>query len=173
MAGHWILIIILVAVVAMIVGPIMMLQPNATQRKQEKLRSRALALGLQVKMTSLPQQATDSEAPAAIPVYCLPHAQARPCLSEWLLRRSTYVHESHFFQEWFWSGEHRSNEQERQWLLNCLPNLPPSVVALSCNAGGICVYWAEMGGDKMLQELVDLLHTYGQATNKVKLTCPE
>ena len=62
------IIIVVIAVVAMVLGPIMMLQPNAAQRSQEQLRRRAMELGLRVRIISLPRQNTDIETPSAMPV---------------------------------------------------------------------------------------------------------
>ena len=49
---NYLIILILIAVV---VGPIFGLMPNAKQKRQMKLRDKAMALGFQVKICQLPQ----------------------------------------------------------------------------------------------------------------------
>lgn len=154
------LILLVIGIIAMVVGPIMMLQPNAGQRHQEVLRNRATELGLTVKIVSLPKQATDSELPAAIPMYCLPHEVPAVNLSSWLLLRGAYVHESHFFEQWVWHGQAKASATEQEWLRKHLASLPRSVAAIGCNPGGVCFYWAEAGGEPVLEGLAELLYSY-------------
>jgi hypothetical protein len=155
------LILLAAAVVAMVVGPIMMLQPSASQRRQEQLRSSAMALGLRVKIMSLPRQATDIDTPSALPMYCLPRSQAKiETAVTWLLLRGTYIHEAHFFAEWQWFGEGRASPSEQQWLHAHLSRLPESVAAVSSTPEGVCVYWSEAGGEKVLNGLAEVLRSY-------------
>lgn len=155
------LIFLAVAVVAMVVGPIMMLQPSASQRRQEQLRATATAFGLRVKIMSLPRQATDTDTPGALPMYCLPRVQANvEQVSTWLLLRGAYIHEAHFFAEWQWFGAGQASALEQQWLCIHLPRLPKSVAAVSSTPEGVCVYWSEAGGEKVLQGLAELLRSY-------------
>lgn len=154
------LIFLLIGIVAMVVGPIMMLQPSAAQRRQENLRARAAHLGLRVKIVSLPQQATQSEQPAAIPVYCLPHEPPGQSYSPWLLLRGTFAHEAHFFEAWQWHGTTKAAPLEQEWLRKNLASLPGSVAALECGQQGICVYWTEAGGEKVLEGISALLSSF-------------
>lgn len=159
------LIFLLIGIVAMVVGPLMMLQPSSGQRRQEKLRTRANQLGLRVKIVSLPKQATDSQLPSAIPMYCLPHELQLPNLLPWLLLRGAYAHESNFFEQWVWHGESKASAAEQQWLRQHLASLPRSVAALGSSPEGICVYWAEAGGEPVLEGLAELLRCYPDRLN--------
>ena len=154
----WI-IIVLIAVAAMVLGPIMMLQPNAAQRGQEQLRRRAMELGLRVRITSLPQQNTDIETPSAMPVYSLPdeapsEEDSRP---EWLLMRTPYAHEAHFMGTWQWHASGRASPHEQMALEAILPQLPASVRAVEANIQGHGFYWSESGGISRLETLLPLL----------------
>lgn len=155
----WIIVII-VAVVAMVLGPIMMLQPNATQRKQEELRRRAMELGLRVKIVSLPKLNTDAETPAALPVYYLPDEASgkRMPRTGWLLIRMPYAHEAHFNGTWQWHGDGRASAAELAALNEIVAVLPPSVRAVEANVEGYGFYWSESGGVNRLETLVPLLH---------------
>lgn len=160
MASNLGLIFLLIGIVAMVVGPIMMLQPSASQRRQENLRTRAAHLGLRVKIVSLPQQITESEQPAAIPVYCLPHDPPGKSHSQWLLLRGAFAHEAHFFESWQWHGSAEATPLEQAWLRKNLASLPGSVAALECGQQGICVYWTEAGGEKVLEGISALLEGF-------------
>lgn len=159
------LVLLLVGIVAMVVGPIMMLQPNSGQRRQETLRSRATQLGLRVKIVSLPKQATDRDLPAAIPLYCLPHDMQGADLLPWLLLRSAYAHEANFFEQWLWHGKPNASVAEQQWLRQHLASLPRSVAAIGSGPEGICVYWAEAGGEPVLEGLAKLLRSHPDRVN--------
>jgi hypothetical protein len=152
-------IFLLVAVVAMVLGPIMMLQPHAGQRAQEHLRRRAMELGLRVRIMSLPRQATDTETPAATAVYCLPDQQSEDAISraEWLLLRTAYVHAAHFMDDWQWHGAGRTSAEEEAVLRQIVPSLPLSVSAVGGGPQGVCFYWSERGGEDVLNRLLPLL----------------
>lgn len=153
------LIVIVIAVVAMVLGPIMMLQPNATQRQQEQLRTRAMELGLRVRISSLPKQNVDTETPAATPVYYLPveAEKGKKGRSGWLLIRMPYTHEAHFQGDWQWHGHGRASAAETAVLKEVLKLLPPSVSAVEAGIQGYGFYWSEAGGIKRLEALLPLL----------------
>ncbi len=154
----WVIIVV-IAVVAMVLGPIMMLQPNAAQRGQEQLRRRAMELGLRVRIISLPRQNTDMDTPSAMPVYSLPdeapsEEEIRP---EWLLMRTPYAHEAHFMGNWQWHANGRASPKEQVALGAILPQLPASVRAVEGNVQGHGFYWSESGGISRLETLLPLL----------------
>lgn len=155
------LIFLAIAVIAMVVGPIMMLQPNSSQRIEESLRARARELGLRVGIMSLPRQATDIDQPAAMPMYCLPHPHPEVAVTgEWMLLRAAYDHPAHFEANWQWHGAGRASKKEQDLLKLLLPQLPPSVAALAMGPRGYCCYWSERGGLKTLEFLATLLSNF-------------
>lgn len=164
MASNWGLILLLVGVAAMVVGPIMMMQPNAAQRYQGDLRMRAAKLGLRVKIVSLPRQVTDTTQPDSISMYCLPLEQPAAGVSTWLLLRAAYAHEAHFAGHWVWKEKAQVSPPQRDWLEQHLPRLPRSVAAIGNGPEGICIYWSEAGGEKLLIELAELLRSFPQTT---------
>lgn len=156
--NYW-LVLLGLAVVAMVVGPIMMLQPNSRQQAQEVLRLRAIELGLRVSIVSMPKQAADSETPDAIPMYCLPWRQRNPRVQEWLLLRASFAHEAHFMDNWQWHERRQATTAEQARLRLFLPELPNSIRAVGANSYGYCFYWTERGGAAQLEQLVPLLET--------------
>jgi hypothetical protein len=168
MSTNLFFVLLLIGVVAMVVGPIMMLQPTSLQRRQEQLRSRAMELGLRVKITSLPKQATDIELPEAIPMYYLPfqqesEEQESQRLGEmWLLLRGAYEHETNFLGHWMWHGAGRAGFTEASRLQYLLPRLPGSMLAIGKSPEGISIYWTEAGGLPTLEQLASLLKEFAE-----------
>lgn len=150
------LIIIVIVVVSLILGPIRMMQPSPEQKKREKLRLVARSKGVHFAMRNLPQQADEQEAPGLMPVYFLPPTKSQT-EKGWMLVRANYEHEIHLLGWWAWLNEARPSEAELDILRAHLPSAPESVRALSAGTEGICVFWAEQGGDAALEQVVQLL----------------
>jgi len=150
------LVVIMVVAVALIIGPFMMMRPNPAQKRKEQLRINAAAKGIRFSVKTLPQQNTEIEKSAPIPVYFLaPGKHARD--DDWLLLRAGYTHEMHFLNSWAWQGESRASSLEQSVLQKYLPLLPESVEAVSAGSKGVCVYWREQGGEQVLEQIIALL----------------
>lgn len=154
--NYW-LILLGLAVVAMVIGPIMMLQPTSKQQAQEVLRRRAIELGLRISIVTMPKQAADSDTPDAIPMYCLPWLQRNTRVQEWLLLRTSFSHEGHFLENWQWHERRQASIAEQARLHRSLPKLPGSIRAVGANSHGYCFYWTERGGIAQLEQLVPFL----------------
>lgn len=152
----WVLVVLL-GVVAMVLGPVMLLQPSAHERRLAGLRERARERGIAVSMQALPRQATDMEAPGRMPAYQLPAAKGGGPTQPWMLIRSAYGHESHFLEYWAWEGRGRASTREQQWLAEWLPRLPRSVKAVSGDVRGWSVYWTEAGSEESLEAILAFL----------------
>lgn len=151
----WI-IVTLLGVLAMLLGPNMMLQLQAGERRQVRLRSAARELGLRVSMGALPRRSTDMANPRQMAVYCLPRKDSKGA-SIWMLVRTAYAHEQHFLQHWDWANSGRPNEIELQRLARLVPELPASVAGLSAGRSGWCCYWNERGDEQTLVSLKQVL----------------
>lgn len=149
-------VVTLLGVVAMLVGPNMMLQLQASERRQGRLRNRARELGLQVSMGALPRRSTDMEAPPQLAIYCLPR-NAPKGVHSWRLVRTAYAHDQHFLQHWDWAGAGRPGADELQRLERLMPELPASVAGLSAGQSGWCCYWNERGDEQTLVNLRQFL----------------
>ncbi|HWV16682.1 MAG TPA: hypothetical protein VN030_14725 [Cellvibrio sp.] len=147
--------LVMIVVIALVVGPILMMRPSPAQRNKEQLRSLAAAKGISFSIKNLPQQAGELEAPAPIPVYFYPPASDSE--TDWLLLRANYPHEIHFLQRWAWQGDVRASQGEQQLLERQLPLLHESVMAVSAGSKGICVFWREKGGEPALEQIMSLL----------------
>ena len=150
------LIVIILVVIALILGPIRMMQPSPEQKKREKLRLAARANGVHFAMRNLPQQADEQEAPGLIPVYFLPPTKSQT-EKGWMLVRANYEHEIHFLGWWAWQNDVRPLSAELNILSEHLNDLPQSVRGISAGTEGICVFWSEQGGDAVLTQIIQLL----------------
>jgi len=150
------LIVVVVGIIAMIFGPIMMLQPNSSQRRQEKLRSHALTVGFKVAMRPLSKAVKGMEAGTMVPVYTFLQQRDADRFGGWFLQRSDYVHESHLLDHWEWQDKIKAGAEDLQWLNRILPQVPGSVLAIAASSQGVHWYWAESGGEETLAKLKEL-----------------
>ena len=150
------LIVILIITASLVLGPVMMLRPNPDQKNKENLRLLARASGVHYSMRNIPQQADEQTAPEPSPVYFSPPSETQSTPS-WMLVRTGYEHEIHFLGWWAWQGEARATAAELAVLRVHLQALPGSVRAISAGGNGVCVYWAEKGGEPVLQQILELI----------------
>lgn len=151
-------VIMIVIVIALVLGPVMMMRPNPAQKNKERMRTIALAKGIHFSVKNLPQQAADHEKPAPVSVYFFaPIKNSQD--SDWLLLRTSYEHAIHFLGYWAWQGDWRATPAEQAVLTQYLPLLPDSVRAVSVGSKGICVYWSEKGDEKVLEQIITLLES--------------
>lgn len=155
--------IILILAIALVLGPISMLRPSPAQKRKEMLRLHATNHGVRFSMRRLPSLKTDLEQAATLPVYYLPPPPKMTATPEWILMRTTYVHEGNFHLEWDWQTDTRANEDTCNLLKNYLPTLPASVPAISAGALGICVFWQERESTEALDLLIQMLKRLHEA----------
>ena len=149
--------IILILAFAIVIGPIAMLRPSPAQQRKEQLRLHASKQGVRFSMRRLPALKTDMDQPATMPVYYLPPPPKAPEVSEWILMRTSYIHEGNFYQEWDWQTDVRPSDATCSLLRTYLPQLPASVPAISCGNLGISVFWMEKEGVETLDLLIEML----------------
>jgi len=140
----WITVVAIVLVVAMLVGPIMMLQPNSHQKRLARLRSLAAKHGLQIHIAQNPA----SGDPRQIAVYSFrlpPGDYNHITLKPWSLSRQNLEHELNFFADWDWVGAGRPNREKRQPLRDWLLELPAAIRAVEVEEHRLSVYWTESG----------------------------
>src|SRR6188768_2123725 len=126
-------IVLIIVVLILIIGPVMMLRPDPTQKNKEALRLQARAKGIHFSMRNLPQQATEQEKPAPVPVYFF--APVKPQFTnDWLLLRASYEHDIHFLGVWAWQNDIQATVAEQAILKQYLPQLPDSVRAVSAGS---------------------------------------
>ncbi len=152
--NSWLPVVIVLMAVAMVVGPVMLMQPSARQRREASLRSRAESLGLRVHLLPLPGSKTPGQ---LSPAYCLPWRRDNADLSAWLLVRGNYEHALNFSGVWQWQQGMEAGSAWHEPVLKLLPQLPACVQAVGNGPQGLCLYWDELGGSGRVDELGDWL----------------
>jgi hypothetical protein len=156
------LIVLGVVTVSLVVGPMMMLRPNLAQQGRERLRSLALARGVHISRRNLPQQADQIEKPEPISVYfCAP--SKTQYAQNWLLLRTHYQHDLHVLGWWSWQTQEQASGVELALLQQYLPLLPDSIRAVGGGDQGAAVYWTEVGGEGVLEQVIQLLEQLNMA----------
>lgn len=148
----WFVVFLLFLVFAMMVGPILLMQPTQRDRKIAALRAKAGDQGLKVTL--------QSQERGLIPVY----ERRWPSLEkskrvgvEWALERQTYSHGIHFADWWQWRGADRPPVAVLPILQERLAALPESVSVVEATPLGLRCYWSENGGEPVLLQLAEWL----------------
>lgn len=131
--------IVIVLAIAMIVGPVMMIRPSRSQKKQAVLRTQASQMGMVVRL------ATSTSVGGRGAYYSLPasHVDKKKKLVTWELKKGRYVHDIHFWQEWDWSGGDRAAQPHWEIIQRLLAELPDSISAVGVNTVGVFCLWDE------------------------------
>lgn len=139
----WPMIIASVLVVAMLVGPIMMLQPSRRQRELARVRLLAAKHSMAVKLVQNPA----SGEPRQLAVYsrgvedCRTYGGRKP--APWILARQHLEHELNFASGWDWVGEKRAPAALQEILKPWLTALPAPIRAVEVTAQTVGFYWTE------------------------------
>lgn len=150
----WFVVLLLFLVFAMMVGPILLMQPSPRDRKIAALRAKAGTLELKVTLQSLESGLT--------PVYERPWPSTEKSKRkgvEWMLERQTYSHGIHFADWWQWLGQGRPPVAVLPLLEERMAKLPGSVSLVEASPLGLRCYWSEKGGEPVLQQLAEWLKT--------------
>jgi hypothetical protein len=161
----WFVIMMLLAV-ALVLGPVMMMRPDPIQKNKEQMRAIAYSKGIRFTIKKLPQQLSELEPPAPIPVYFFAPSKTSGD-TDWILLRTSYEHGAHFMGHWAWQKQPRATAAEETILVNYLPRLPESVLGVSSGGQGVCVYWRETGGIEALALIIELLEALNREQNRV------
>lgn len=155
-------IAIVILVVAMLIGPIMLMQPSKYQRRVASLRQKAAQLGVQVHMSKYGEE--------QVAAYQMPWRPSRRKRGHWQLTRASYEHGLHLAGVWQWMTQQRPSPEFEKRLAEHLPQLPASVVGVEGNARGLVVLWRERGGDQQLLELIEWLKTVIESDESLPAT---
>lgn len=137
----WPVVIASIFVVVMLVGPIMMLQPNKQQRRLARLRSLASKQDIRVR---LGQNPTNGE-PRQLALYSRPLGElpAGVKIRTWCLGRQSLEHELNFLAEWDWVAGSRASEYVQHELKPWVQNLPAPIRAIEVTESSVIFYWTE------------------------------
>lgn len=152
----WSVVLFIGLVFCMMVGPILMFKPSRRQHRITRLRALAQHNGLRIRIGKLRDE--------SVAVYARAW-QRRPedgidaasPFAQWALWRKDYSHDLHWSQYWEWRSKRAALPELKAMLQPHLAHLPPSVLALEADAGGVGCYWLESEGEATLNQLTETL----------------
>ena len=144
-------VVIVLLVIAMAVGPVMLMQPSKAQKRLAALRQEATKLGLTVG-------ASPVKAPDGIVCWAYWLSMAEKNIHEpVMLERKNYEHGLHIAQ--YWSVKQGDSADLPTSVAEMLMLLPSSVHMLEVNEHAIGAHWSEQGGIKVLTEIAKTLRS--------------
>jgi len=173
-------------VLAMIIAPLLNFLPTARQKHQIKLRDKALALGMQVQLATIPvaqsQELTKANA------YLLRNKKPVNNGVAYRLRRSekaliAFKHQAAVRvgrtanarasntvgatdqYSWFWFNQRQQPEKQIETLLACFDKFPEDVQVIESSAIATMVYWQENADI----EAVETIQTQLQVLQEIEL----
>ena len=135
----WVTVVAVVFVVAMLVGPIMLMQPSPQQRRLAKIRTMASKKGLHVRLGRNPA----SGEPKELAVYSLFETNKRLSYKPWCLARQSLEHEINFLEDWDWVSGNHAPDNIHQRIKQWLPKLPAPIRAIRVSEQSVSLYWTE------------------------------
>ncbi len=149
----------------MVIGSVLWLKPSAAQQRQAQLRLLARQLGLDVRLSALPQtrraRVRGEIASQGVVYRLLRFGDRREKPLEYLVCRVSAE------SEWESESETLLPPLVRTELDRVLQQLPRDAVAFEITQGGCGVYWRERGGEETLRELKRLLEAMQRAISQV------
>jgi len=135
----WVTVVV-VLVVALMVGPIMMLQPNRSQRHATRLRALAEKHKLHIRLGQNPA----SGEPRELAVYSRSvNPKTEGSLRPWFAARQALEHELNFAEDWDWVRGGHAPEKLHAALKDWLPTLPAPIRAVVVTDQSVGIYWTE------------------------------
>ncbi len=158
-------IILGVMVVALMVGPIMMMQPTKSERRLAKLRG--LALKKKLKVRSVPHPADTRSPPCASYTLSWPehfyNEANKSRFSYWKLQLLAFDHEIHFHKRWNWTLKPEKNLDYTEELKAKLNNSPIKMYEIEVGKLGVTVVWSESvkegGEESIIEEVFSFLNS--------------
>lgn len=144
--------IIIVLVIAMVVGPVMLMRPSKRDQYLAKLRASAREQGVQVSSSRL-KDASGS----LCWFYWRPlenkDENNKPAFEPIVLERKSYAHDLHV-ADYF---EITKGDSVPVGFESILKHLPDSVQGVELNRHAIGVHWSERGGEEVLADIAEAL----------------
>lgn len=153
-------IIVSIIVVLMVIGSVLWLKPSASQQRQTKLRLLARQLGLDVRLSPLPQvrraRVRGEPQQQGVVYRLLRFGETKTDALEYLICRVDANSE--------WESESAAvlPASVRAELERVLAELPNDAVGFEITPVGCGVYWRERGNEDTLRQLKQLLESMQQ-----------
>ena len=156
----WMTVIVVLGVVALMVGPVMMVQPTKSQRITAELRSLAAKSGLNVRL------AVDASSPVKgiYSIHWPPDIVEGMKDVNWTLEKKSLSHEIHFQGYWDWVGENSADSAIYQVLHQAIDELPEGVFFINAQRWGFECGWDEMRRGRSSEQAVSELASWLKQT---------
>ena len=146
----WWPLLIIIGTVALLLGPIMVLQPNSRQRQLAALRQAALKRGISVRLDS-----SNKKAPP-IAVYSLAWPISMKT-GRFYLKKQDFAHDLHLLDYWYWEGDGRPPDNWLPPLKEILQLMPEDIVGIECTKHSLGLFWLEKHNQTTLDAVEGLL----------------
>lgn len=144
----FVVFILIAFVLALILGPIMMLQPSSAQRALADLRAKAASRGFRLKV--------DSQN-SSLMRYYLTWADDIEFEGRCSLVRQSYVHELHFHEDWVLEDNNLAFSENQQQALKQVLEKSNKLSGVGANYAGVYVSWDERREGRPANECLDEL----------------
>ncbi|MFT5117418.1 MAG: hypothetical protein ACI9NY_000947 [Kiritimatiellia bacterium] len=135
-------IVFIVCIVAMVVGPIAMLQPSHRDKRLSGLRQAAAQKRLRVRLASIQL----SSAKKSIALYSVSLPKTEQTRGAWSLIKQSFTHGLHFQGQWDWADkQHVAPETYHQSIRQRVDSLDASICGIEVTPISVGVYWTEEG----------------------------
>lgn len=141
---------IIAGVVAMVIGPILMLRPSSRDNRLAKLRQKAAQSGLKLTMFN------QHERSVAIYIKTWPEQLD---ITPWSLLKGSLDHALHFDGTWDWEDQ----QAPKHWhgvIRDLLSAIDDEVIGISADSQGLGLHWKETSSQK-LPQIKQWLEVYG------------
>ncbi|AWF81842.1 hypothetical protein BTJ40_13965 [Microbulbifer sp. A4B17] len=154
--SDWLPVIIIGFAIALVLGPVMWLKPNARDSRLADLRSRAAQAGITVQIQALPAALGDGTAA----VYYQRWQNRKDLRVGWVLDKQRIDHELNFSGVWDWADGQPAPQEAWKYLRQMLETLPRDACAITATPVGLGIQWPESGGNQAFQKLMKSLDEY-------------
>ena len=143
-------LLFVIGAIALVVGPIMMLQPSKRQQTLIRLRQAASQRGIRVRLE------THDGNNKSMAVYSLAWPMALD-IEPFCLKRQKFSHKLHFLDDWHWDDDRRSPSRWSKPLQDIIKTLPQDIVGIEGNRQSFGVFWLEQNNQTTLAMIENLL----------------
>ncbi|WP_086931488.1 hypothetical protein [Agarilytica rhodophyticola] len=147
--------ILFLLALAMVIGPVMMIQPSPGMKRIAKLRSLANQQGFNIALK--PPKNTEKVIGATYSLLCKKPLQEQKNNNTWHLEKKSHSHDIHFYGKWDWLGSNCAPERQWPQLERILHDIVPGITELEFNGMSVACFWDEKCGDKSEQQAIDML----------------
>lgn len=159
----WTLVFVLVSVFALMIGPVLWLQPSKRQRKLAHWRTEAAAKGIHVSMAKVGEDEWAR--------YLLPWDRSKLNLGavQGRYTRRDYAHGLHLAEFWQLpeNAELKENTKAFELMTEFCQSMPKQVKAVELANHGLAVVWTEVGDSDLKERIFELLFDYRQRLSQV------